>query len=212
MRRVGGSAAIAAAALAAMAGPAAAFDRVLGLDEVRLGVLEHDVATFNEDSGGFEDGFNIAAEVVFKSPGPFRYILSPRPYGLFSWNSAGGTNFGGGGLNWTTPAWRDRVFAEAGVGYVLHDGVVELPSDPADPNRIRLAATRVTFGSRDLFRTHLAAGVRLTPRLDAAVVVEHLSHGQILGDDSNQGLDNIGLRLSYRLRPQRRRPYRSLGR
>ncbi len=26
---------------------------------------------------------------------------------------------------------------------------------------------------------------------------EHLSHGQILGDGRNQGLDNIGLRVSY---------------
>ncbi len=211
MKRLGTSAVIAAVVLAA-AGPAAAFDRLLGLDELRLGVLEHDVAAFNEGSGDFEDGFNVAAEVVFKSPGPFRYILSPRPYGIFSWNSAGDTNFGGGGLNWTTPAWRDRLFAEAGVGYVLHDGVVELPSDPANPDRIRLAATRVTFGSRDLFRTHFAAGVRVTPRLDAAFVVEHLSHGQILGDDSNQGLDNIGLRLSYRVRPNRRRPYRAAAR
>lgn len=197
---------IAAAAVLA-AGPAAAFDRLLGLDELRLGVLKHDIDTFNESSGGFEDGVNVAAEVVFKSPGAFRYILSPRPYGIFSWNSAGDTNFGGGGLVWATPAWRDRLFFEGGVGYVLHDGVVELPEDPASPVRNRLAFTRVTFGSRDLFRTHLAAGVRLTDRLDAAVVFEHLSHGQIIGEDSNQGLDNAGLRLSYRLRPKRRRVY-----
>ena len=26
---------------------------------------------------------------------------------------------------------------------------------------------------------------------------EHLSHGQVLGNGRNQGIDNIGLRVSY---------------
>ncbi len=176
------------------AAPAAAGDI---LEEFRLGVFAHDVA-FNSGSGGVEDGVNIAAEAIFATPSFLEWAGSPEPYAHFSFNTEGETNFGSVGLAWDFHL-SERFFGEFGIGYALHDGVTELPPDPADPDRLRLADTRVIFGSRDVFRTTLAAGFRLTPRWDAALVFEHLSHGQILGDGKNEGLDNLGLRLSYRL-------------
>lgn len=174
-----------------------------GVDQLRLGVYAHDVDVLNEDAGGVEDGVNVAAEVVLDPIPGADWALKPRPYGQFSWNSAGGTNFGGFGLAWTTPR-ENRVFGEFGVGYVIHDGVTDLPQPASNPTRLRLAQTRVIFGSRDLFRTTFAVGVKLTARLDAALVFEHLSHGQILATGKNEGLDNLGLRLSYDLDGRRR--------
>ncbi len=166
------------------------------IDEIRLGVMEHDIGVFNEGAGNTEDGRNLTIEVLAGSPGFLRWALSPRPVASFSWNDSGDTNFGGLGLAWQTPR-QHRFFAEAGVGYVIHDGVVELPTDPADPTRIRLANTRVIYGSRDLFRSTFGFGVRVTDRIDAQLTFEHLSHGQILGSGKNEGLDTVGVRLGY---------------
>ncbi len=166
--------------------------------EFRLGVLAHDVALVTSGSGGVEDGPNLAIEGLLASPGFFKWIGSPRPYANFSWNLGGDTNFGGVGLAWQTPAWRNRVFGEFGLGVNWHDGVVDLPEQRDDPVRLRLNDTRVLLGSREVFRTTLAAGYRVTDDWDVTIVYEHLSHGQILGTDRNQGLDNIGVRLGRR--------------
>ncbi len=192
-------------ALAGSAGAAAEHMPIaqrLGVSELRMGLYAHDVPVFNEGAGGVEAGANLAVEAVFQSPGVLRWLLAPRPFAQFSMNTAGETNFGGVGLAWTTPRWRDRIFGEFGLGYVLHDGVTELPSLRSSPDRQRLAEQRVIFGSRDLFRTTFAVGAELSPHWDAALVFEHLSHGQILHVGKNEGLDNFGLRVSYRPAPE----------
>lgn len=167
------------------------------IDEVRVNATHHDVTVFNSGTGGKESGANIQAEVLFDSPLILAPILSPRPHVMFSHNTAGETNFGGIGLSWTTPAVR-RIYAGLDFGVVWHDGVVSLPPEPSDPTRIRLAEERVIFGSRDLFRTALSAGYRVHDNLDVALVFEHLSHGQVLGNGKNEGLDSFGVRIGWR--------------
>jgi lipid A 3-O-deacylase len=184
----------ASAAAVACAGPALAGP----LSEFRVDLMKHDVTVLNEGSGGTESGFNIQFEAVFDSPELLSWAFNPRPYLNFSWNSDGDTNFGGGGLLWTTPTFAERFYGELAVGVVTHDGVVDLPPNPGDPVRIRLANERVIFGSRQLFRSSLAAGMHLNDRWDAAVVFEHLSHGQIFANGKNEGLDNFGVRLAYK--------------
>lgn len=187
----------AAAALMLSAAPAGAQGF---FEEFRLNVLAHDVTLANEGSGGTESGVNIQGELTFATPAFLEWAWSPEPYVYFSANTEGDTNHGGFGLAWDFDV-TERFFGEFGLGYTIHDGVTELNPDPANPDRIRLANTRVIFGSRDLFRTTFVAGFHLTERVDAALVFEHLSHGQILGDGKNEGLDSLGLRLSYSLAP-----------
>lgn len=189
-------------ALACAFGPHGAAAQVGGVSapavaEARVGVASHDVTLFNSGTGGTEAGLNLSGEIVLESPSVLARFGAPRPYAGFSWNSAGATNFGGVGLTWATSRER-RLYGVFDLGVVLHDGVVDLPSDPDDPVRQRLADTRVIFGSRDLFRTAIGAGWRMNARWDAQVVVEHLSHGQILGSGKNEGLDNLGVRFAYR--------------
>lgn len=178
-----------APALAAQAGP---------VEEVRLGVVAHNVCIANCDNANKEDGPNINGEIVFASPDFLNILWSPNPYVMGSVNTAGDTSFGGFGLQW------DLEFAngwaiEPGVGYVIHDGELTFPYPQGDPRNDPISETTVFFGSRDLFRTSLSLNKDLGEKWGVQLMYEHLSHGQILGSGRNQGLDNVGLRVRYRL-------------
>ncbi|MEQ9505037.1 MAG: acyloxyacyl hydrolase [Hyphomonas sp.] len=189
MRRFAVSLSLAALpALAAQAGP---------VDEIRVGVTQHNICVLDCDNANKEDGPNISGEIVFKSPDLLDIIWSPRPYVMGSVNTAGDTSFGGAGLHWNwnfASGWS----LEPGVGYVIHDGELDFPFPQGDPRNDPISARKVYFGSRDLFRTSLSLNRDLSEKWGAQVMYEHLSHGQILGSGRNQGIDNIGVRLIYR--------------
>lgn len=200
--RISTGALLCAASVTGMAlaiSPAAAQNVIFGegglVEEVQFGVMRHDI----NPTGGErkEDGVDYQIEAIFGAPEFFRYLLSPRPYIQYSLNSAGDTDFWSFGL-----AWRQNLagffYGELQGGLANHDGVRDLPADPGDPNRIRLDDERIIFGSRWLFRGSAALGVRLTPRVDAAIVYEHLSHGQVFGDGKNESLDTAGIKFAYK--------------
>ncbi|KPP81176.1 MAG: putative outer membrane receptor [Oceanicaulis sp. HLUCCA04] len=162
------------------------------ISEVRVGVVVHDLAR------DIEDGVQIAGQIVFDSPDFLSPVWSPRPYVYGSFNSQGNTNLGSAGLLWTG-SFTDRLSVDGGFGIAYHDGVRDVSQLPADdPDRIRLAGSRALLGSRFLFHTQLGVDYAVTPRLAVGVYYEHFSNGQILGQGRNQGLDEIGARLSWR--------------
>ncbi len=166
------------------------------IEETRLGVLQHNICVLDCDNANKEDGPNIEAEIVFGSPDFLNFALSPRPFIVGSVNTAGDTSFGGAGLVWQF-AFSDKWHIEPGFGYVIHDGAEESPFPQGDPRSDAFNRDNILFGSEDLFRTSLSLGRRMGPNWGAQVTYEHLSHGQILGDGRNQGVDNIGVRLFY---------------
>lgn len=174
--------------------PAAASAQIV--DEVRLGVIQHNVCVLDCDNADKEDGPNINGEIVFGSPDILRFVWSPRPYLMASYNTAGDTSFAGAGLHWNWD-FADGWSLEPGVGYVIHDGELTFPFPQGDPRNDPISASKVFFGSRDLFRTSLSLNRDLGGPWGVQVMYEHLSHGQILGNGRNQGLDNIGVRVSY---------------
>ncbi len=171
------------------------------VQEVRFGVLEHNICVTNCDNANSEEGVNVQAEIVFDRPGFFKYLLNPRPFIVGSYNTAGNTSFGGFGLVWQ---WQfsKRFALEPSLGYVIHTGAIDvpLPIGPPENTAINDAfdENNVLFGSRDLFRTTLALNYDITERLGVQLIFEHLSHGQILGDGRNQGNDSLGGRFYYR--------------
>ena len=191
--------AIAIAIIGAGAAPAMAQGGQFGqgrlVEEIRFGVMNHDI---NPTGGpGKEDGVDYQLEIIFGAPDVFRYILSPRPYIQYSLNSAGDTDFWSFGLGWQQ-SFADRFYGELAGGLANHDGVRNLPPDPGDPTRLRLDDERIIFGSRWLFRGSAALGFQVTPRIDVAIVYEHLSHGQVFGDGKNEALDTAGLRAGFK--------------
>lgn len=172
------------------------------------GVLYHDVALADPDSGNIEDPPNVQAEIQFESPRVFRYILDPSVYFVGSLNTRGDTSFGGFGLNWKFYFAKKWAF-EPGIGYVVHNGALDQPFPNGDPRNSQFREDNILFGSRDLFRLTTGLTRDFGPHWSGQVLYEHLSHGQIIGRGRNQGLDSIGLRLAYRFRDRQGKPIRA---
>ena len=166
------------------------------ISELRVGVEKHDIE-LTDGRRGVEDGANFQVELLFEDPEFFKYLLSPRPYAHANINSAGDTFFAGGGLSWQSPEWRDRYYTEFQLGIIYHDGFVDLP-EATDPRFNDLVNERIFFGSRFQFHLVGAVGIRITERIDWQAYYQHVSHGQILGNGRNPGLDTVGMRVGYR--------------
>jgi len=116
---------------------------------------------------------------------------------MASVNTDGNTSYGGVGLEW------DFEFAEGwhfepGFGYVIHDGDINNPFANGTPESAAFADENVLLGSEDLFRTSIALSWDVSASFALQGIYEHLSHGQILGEGRNQGLDEIGVRAIWR--------------
>jgi len=186
--------AVAAATASAWIAPAA----VAQVDSIRFGVMEHNICVVDCKNADKESGVNIAGELRFKSPDFLGWAGSPHPYLMASVNTDGNTSYGGGGLEWDfefVPGWR----LEPGFGYVIHDGELNNPFANGTPEAAAYFEEHVLLGSRDLFRTSLALTWDVSPDFAVQGIYEHLSHGQILGEGRNQGMDEIGFRAVWRL-------------
>lgn len=166
------------------------------VEEVRIGVLQHNICVLDCDNADKEDGPDISAEVVFASPDFLSWAFSPRPYLGTTYNTAGDTSFYGGGLQWSFNL-TDTVSFQPGLGYFMHDGYNENPFVQGSPESTAFGMDHVFMGSDDLFRTSLGLNWQFSEDWGAELIYEHFSHGQILGDGRNQGMDNLGVRLSY---------------
>lgn len=187
-----------AACAALLLAPAAAI-----AGEARIAAVAHDIDGLDAGVSGKESGAAIGLEYMWESPDFLDILFSPRPYIGGNIHLQGKTSFVGGGLTWRGDI-TGRFYIDGSFGLVVHDGETELPGaevglpDEENQRRIRANAENIEFGSRVLFREQVALGVRVTESWAAEIFYEHLSHGNILDDGSNEGLDNAGLRLSRR--------------
>lgn len=185
--------ALALGALAAGAGTAHA-----GIESVHVGVIAHNVRVIDGKNANKEDGPIIEAQVNFSAPGFLRWAGAPQPYILLAPNVSGDTSFGGIGLEWRVPlggAWS----LEPSLGYVLHDGETTNPFPNGTPEAAAFAEEHVQYGSEDLWRVSLGLSRELTERMSGQLFFTHYSHGQILGSGRNQGVDQAGVRIGFRL-------------
>ncbi len=168
-----------------------------GIDEVHVGVMAHNICVTDCKNADKEDGPNVELQVSFDSPGFLDWAGSPRPYLMVSANTQGDTSFGGLGLEWHWE-FADGWAIEPGFGYIVHDGATNNPFANGTPEAAAFAEENVLLGSKDLFRTSLGLSRDLPGPWEAELFFEHLSHGQILGEGRNQGMDQAGLRLGYK--------------
>ena len=190
--RIGWRAACVLGALAVQPGEASA-----KVEQVHLGVLAHNIQIFDGKNANKEDGPAVELQVNFSSPGILHWAGSPQPYIVGSFNVAGDTSFGGGGLEWN---WRfaDVWSVSPGLGYVIHDGDLNNPYPNGSAQAAAYFDQHLLLGSRDLFRTSLGVSRDFGGRWSGQIFFSHLSHGQILGQGRNQGLDQLGVRIGRR--------------
>lgn len=167
-----------------------------GVDEVHVGVMAHNICVTDCKNANKEDGPNVEVQVSFDSPEFLSWVGAPQPYMMASINTAGATSFGGFGLEWR---WHfaEGWALEPGVGYVIHNGETENPFTPGSPANLEFADNNLLLGSEDLFRTSIGLTRDFAGPWETQVFFEHLSHGMILGDGHNQGVDQIGVRFGY---------------
>tara|TARA_R100001086_G_scaffold79771_1_gene38812 strand:+ start:1155 stop:1751 length:597 start_codon:yes stop_codon:yes gene_type:complete len=163
------------------------------IDSARLGVMAHNIKVTDGKNANKEDGVNINGELRFHSPDFLKIIWSPHPYVMASVNSSGGTSYAGFGLEYDWE-FADGWHFEIGEGYVIHDGDLDAEGDTAS-ERAAYGNEHLLLGSRDLFRTNFALTRDFGDEWAGQLIFEHLSHGQILGNGRNQGLDEIGIRM-----------------
>ena len=169
-----------------MATPARA-DSQGWLDEVKFGVLAHDIRFLGNH---VEGGADINLEILFTSPAFLRIIGAPRLHLGGVSNTAGNTDYGYMGLTWSGRPWRfllklpDALFVAGSLGGAIHDG--HLNSGPPD---------RKLLGSRVLFRESVEGGYQITQRLSVSVMLDHLSNAGLV--KHNQGLTNLGARIGF---------------
>lgn len=175
-----------AASMLALASLVGAGKAEAQVDEIRLGAAAHNILDEEDKENG---GVNVNGEIVFRSPEFLDILGSPRPYLMVSYNTEGFTSWAGAGLYWRWE-FADGWAFEPGFGYVIHDGELDVPA-PGD---------RILFGSRDLFRETFALEREFGDHFAMQVYFEHLSHGQILDEGRNQGVEELGLRGIWRFR------------
>lgn len=175
-----------AVVFAALAGSAAAQTRVV--DEIKFGVLAHDIALFDEH---VENGADINFEALFTSPDFLGLIGSPRPHLGGAVNTAGNTSAGYFGLTWGITLlenlWTsgDGIFADGSLGGALQNGY----TNSAPPGR-------KTLGSTALFRESVELGYRMTPALSVSAFVDHMSNANLAAH--NAGLTDAGVRFGFK--------------
>jgi len=166
--------------------------------DVYVSVVAHNIQVTDPKNAGKEQGPNIEIGAHFVSPGFLSGLGQPRPYVMASANAAGDTSFVAAGLGWRVPFGRDWAF-EPAIGVAWHNAARANPFPNGDPQATQFSARRIINSSRDVFHTTLGVSRAVSGSARLALVYEHLSHGQVLGKGRNQGIDQAGVRLSFKL-------------
>lgn len=171
---------LAALALAVMTGSATAGGLV---DEVKIGVLAHDVPYLWSNFRAEPASADINVEVLFSPALPFLGgTIRPAVGGTVS--TIGATSHGYIDARWQYET-ASRIFFGLGIGAAVHNGQLQL--DDWD---------RKALGSRLLFHFPIEIGYRLDDRSSISAYFEHISNGYTVSP--NEGLDRLGIRYGYR--------------
>jgi lipid A 3-O-deacylase len=184
------AAAAGCAALLALA-PAPATAQTKLVDEVKVGVLAHDVGFLTHH---VETGADVNLEMLFTPPDLLRIIGSPRPHIGADINTAGHTSDGYFGLTWGIMLIQslfnagDGVFANGSLGGAIHDGS-PLTGATAPPGQKLL-------GSRILFRESAELGYQINPTVSVSALLDHISNANLA--PRNAGITSAGARLGFK--------------
>jgi len=186
--RSGGSRLAALFAAVSLVGPGQALAQSRLVDEVKIGVMAHDVTL-----GGrhLENGADVNGEMLFVSPNFLNIIGAPRPHLGGGVNTQGNTDAAYFGLTWGLPIFKsivgsgDALTIYGSLGGAVHDGY----EDSAPAGRKKL-------GSPVLFRESVELGYQVTPVYSISAMVDHISNANLA--NHNAGITNVGARVGMK--------------
>jgi hypothetical protein len=177
--------------------------------ELLVGAFAHDVTFIGDLIGvgaaGREGGTDLQIGIRSDPLEGLSLIGRPQAHGLLSINTNGTSNFLAAGVSWPI-LLPGQFYVRPGLGLAYTDGEAGLPAVNAPglapseiQRRLKLYNSRIDFGSQLLFQPELSIGRVLSPRWSIELTYLHLSNGQVFAQGKNQGLDDAGLRLIYKL-------------
>ena len=170
--------------------------------EIFAGAYAHGVGTKQSQEGGADVMIGYRTDRTQSLP----WLLKPEFHAMASFNTNVDTHFIVGGVSWPFAILgSERWYIRPGIGLAYTTGEADI-GNAFEPGitaaertrRQRLAATRIDFGSNVLFEPELALGYKLNDAWKIEASYVHLSNGQILHQGKNQGLDDVGVRVSRR--------------
>ncbi|MBV8336822.1 MAG: acyloxyacyl hydrolase, partial [Alphaproteobacteria bacterium] len=154
--------------------PAAAQAPPKLVDEVKLGVLSHDVGFLGHH---VEGGADVNLEMLFTSPDFLSVIGAPRPHIGADINTDGNTSDGYFGLTWGIMLIQnlfqsgDGIFANGSLGGAVHDASPLTGAQQPPGHKL--------LGSRILFRESAELGYAIIPRIDVSAFLDHISNANL---------------------------------
>lgn len=153
------------------------------LEEVRIGILDHDVPDLWSGFRAEPDSVDVNLEFVL-SPSVAFLGGTVRPVIGGSINTAGATSHVYLDARWQYEM-SSGLFFGLGIGAAVHDGQLELED-----------LDRKALGSRVLFHFPAEIGLRLDQHNSVSAYFEHISNGYTVSP--NEGLDRLGVRYGHR--------------
>jgi hypothetical protein len=169
---------------AAPTGSSVALAQVLPLDEVRFGLLVHNIEPANAETGADVNFELLLRRFTFAhSDTLLDVLLQPRIHVGVSANTGGETSQFYGGFTWDVKLM-PKLSLEWTFGGALHNG----PTGPGHPD---------SYGCALNFRESVSVGYALDERWTVYGVLAHMSNGNLC--DQNSGITSVGMRLGYKL-------------
>lgn len=181
------------AAALTLALPSSALAQPALLDELRLGVYDHDTDIFSSKK---EAGADLILEVLTRRITWLDFIGGPRFLVGAAVNTSGQTNQLYVGLIRTWELFQDvatpgdAIFLEGTLGGTWHDGKLDVIGTPEE-------ADWKSHGSRLLFRSNIGIGYRFNAKWSVTLNFNHISNAGLA--DPNEGMNDIGLTLNMKL-------------
>ena len=162
---------------------------LLGIYELKQGLLAHDRGWFGTNREGFGPDYNF--ELMFNSPNFMNRFWSPKPILGLTQTSSGGSSLYYGGLTWDFKI-SEKWFFSGTTGTAYTNGLTKL-----NKGAVPTGDKKIQFGSKILHRGALEIGWNFYGKDTISLMFSHVSHASML-DEKNQGMDEFGIRYGYR--------------
>ena len=162
---------------------------LLGIYELKQGLLAHDRGWFGTNREGFGPDYNF--ELMFNSPNFMNRFWSPKPILGLTQTSSGGSSLYYGGLTWDFKI-SEKWFFSGTTGIAYTNGLTKL-----NKGAVPTGDKKIQFGSNIFHRGALEIGWNFYGKDTISLMFSHVSHASML-DEKNQGMDEFGIRYGYR--------------